>query len=147
MREHNSACSLPTTDQWPGIAPFPERGAQKLFMRASHFHSRRLYHSLFPGKQCLHPALHNPEVKIDNVDLNKKNHSRTKMWATGGTFLNLIWRITMGLGSFGLVMTEFTAMDLLTRWYYVGINDPLSSLNPRITYGTRGSWWLMGMVP
>jgi hypothetical protein len=32
-------------------------------------------------------------------------------------------------------MTELTAMDFLTGWYYVGINDPLSSLNPGINYG------------
>jgi hypothetical protein len=40
----------------------------------------------------------------------------------------------MGLGSFGLVMAELTAMYFLTGWYYMGINDPLSSLNPRLAY-------------
>jgi hypothetical protein len=73
------------------------------------------------------------------MDLNMKNHSRTRIWASGGRFLNLIGRTTMGPGSFGLVMTELTVIDFLTGWYYVGINDPFSSLNPGITYGTRGS--------
>jgi hypothetical protein len=45
----------------------------------------------------------------------------------------------MGLGTFGLVMTKLTAMDFsLYGWYYVGINDTLSTLNPGITYGRRG---------